>query len=157
MFRQFLLFSSFVFLCCFCTCGIQRTTLVQVYCWAWWCLYILCMMGRWSAQCVHASTKIVTFESLTFERSFQPSCYLSYVIWWHTYGRTVHRGLLPVAHVWSYSTPRAVTVPSVLGGLSPSDLVLAGHYTRLILWIGLSPYGYIASSLTIRRSRVIWV
>ena len=54
-----------------------------------------------------------------------------------------------IAHVWSYSTPRAITVPSIFEGLSPSDLVLAVHYTRLIVvWLGLSPYGYIASSLT---------
>ena len=64
-----------------------------------------------------------------------------------------------IAHVWSYSTPRAVTVPSILEGLSPSDLVLAVHYTRLIVvWLGLSPYGYIASSLTkkINLRKYIW-
>ena len=54
-----------------------------------------------------------------------------------------------IAHIWSYSTPRTVTVPSILDRLSPSDLVLAVHYIRLVVvQLGLSPYGYISSSLT---------
>ena len=92
--RQFLLFSSFVFLCCFCTCGIQRTTLVQVYCWAWWCRYILCMLGRWSAlrvACVDQDRYIWKFDF----RTVFPTFVLS-----------IRRYM--IARIWLYSTPRAV-------------------------------------------------
>ena len=66
-------------------CGIQRTTLVQATGVALsvvipvYLVYAGTMVDA-STLHVHASTKIILFESLTFERSFQPLCYLSHVV-----------------------------------------------------------------------------
>ena len=124
-FVDFLLFSSFVFRCCFfcnwllwdsenniSTTSVALSVVIPVRL-VWWD----------DGRRVDAACACVDEDRFIWKFNFR-TVFPTFVL-------SIPRCMM--AHVWSYSTPRTVTVSSILDGLSPSDLVLAVHYTRLVV------------------------